>query len=72
MQQVHRYRQDSLQAAVNVYPEDADIVATVGSSFKADGTMATRPIGFDRTPVPLLDGVLIRRRLQHLAGKFMA
>jgi hypothetical protein len=34
--------------------------------------MATCPIGLDGTPVSLLDGVLIRGCLQHLAGKFMA
>jgi hypothetical protein len=69
---VHGNRQDSLQATVDVYPENADIIATVGSSFQADWTIAARPIGFDGTPVSLLDGALISRCLQHLAGKFMA
>ncbi|HET6219755.1 MAG TPA: hypothetical protein VFE27_22200 [Acidobacteriaceae bacterium] len=34
--------------------------------------MAACPIGLDGTPVSLRDGILIRGRLQYLAGKFMA
>jgi hypothetical protein len=54
-----------------VYPENPDIVATVGSSFQAGWTMTARPIGLDGAPVSLLDEILIRGCMQDLARKFM-